>query len=35
MEVLYAVHSEDLDVSHGTFAAPDLTTFTGLTSSAW
>ena len=30
MEVLYAVHLKDLDVSHSTFAAPDLTTFCRL-----
>jgi transposase len=30
MEVLTPIHLEDLDVSHATFARPDLTTFAGL-----
>ena len=30
MEVLTPTHLEDLDVSHATFARPDLTTFAGL-----
>lgn len=29
-EVLTPIHLEDLDVSHATFARPDLTTFAGL-----